>query len=183
MLDSIDIGDIINALGTVLSSRRSAQIWLCDSDHPDLEKFLVAKDNYWDRGLYWRAQSNNSIAFKAKPTREFLSTVFDSIITSGEPGLYNLEAARKRAPWAEGTNPCAEIILPDKGFCNLVQVVFHRFNGDYEGLKRAVRLMARANYRQTLVSMRDGVLQIQWDDNNKLLRLCGVSPLGWVGWE
>lgn len=78
---------------------------------------------------------------------------------------------------------CAEILLPSKGFCNLVQVVWHRFNGDFEGLCRAQYLAGRANYRQTCVSMRDGVLQLQWNDNQRLLRLCGVSPTGYVAWE
>jgi len=65
--------------------------------------------------------------------------------------------------------------------CNLVQVVWSRFNGDLPGLIRAHWIMARANYRQTLVDMRDGVLQLQWNDNNRLLRLCGVSPTGIMG--
>jgi adenosylcobalamin-dependent ribonucleoside-triphosphate reductase len=181
-LDAIDILDIINALGTVLSSRRSAQIALLDADHPDAERFARAKDNYWEK-TPWRAQSNNSLTFMRKPSLDQLSVLFNSVVVSGEPGIYNMHAAKLRAGWAEGCNPCAEIILPSKGFCNLVQIVMHRFNGDYEGLTRAAYILARANYRQTCVSMRDGVLQTAWDDNNKLLRLCGVSPTGYVDWE
>ncbi|MBS3648715.1 ribonucleoside-triphosphate reductase, adenosylcobalamin-dependent [Pseudaminobacter sp. 19-2017] len=181
-LDAIDILDIVNALGTVLSSRRSAQIALLDADHPDAERFAKAKDNYYpDR--YWRGQSNNSLTFMRKPTIEELVRMFVSIQLSGEPGFYNMAHAKKRAPWADGCNPCAEIILPSKGFCNLVQIVMHRFNGDLPALHRAAYILARANYRQTCVSMRDGVLQTAWDDNNKLLRLCGVSPTGYVDWE
>jgi adenosylcobalamin-dependent ribonucleoside-triphosphate reductase len=182
-LNSIDIGDIVNALGTVLSSRRSAQIWLVDSDHPDVNAFIGAKENYFERGLAHRAQSNNSVAWKQEPPFETLVDILKRCLVNGEPGLYNLEAAQKRAPWARGCNPCAEILLPSKGFCNLVQIVWSRFNGDFPGLMRAHWIMARANYRQTCVSMRDGVLQLQWDDNNKLLRLCGVAPTGIIGSE
>jgi hypothetical protein len=184
-LNTLDIGDIINALGTVLSSRRSAQIWIVEDDSPELMDFMHCKDRDAHgsilEGKVWREQSNNSIAFNARPGKGLLKALLENVLKGGEPGLYNLEAARRGLPWVEGTNPCGEIRLPSKGFCNLVQIVWHRFNDDFEGLKRATYIMARANYRQTLVSMKDGVLQLQWDDNNKLLRLCGVSPSGIVG--
>ena len=67
----------------------------------------------------------------------------------------------RRAPWFKGVNPCGEILLGDKSFCNLVEVVLPRFNGDEAGLQAAVRLAARANYRQTCVNLRDGVLTLQ----------------------
>ena len=180
-LNAVDILDIVNALGTVLSSRRSAQIALLDADHPDVEIFMKAKDGYWPEKK-WRAQSNNSITFLREPTYHELDRIFRSIWASGDPGFYNMAHAKKRAPWAEGTNPCGEIILPSKGFCNLVNILPHRFDNEEE-LREAVMIMARANFRQTCVSMRDGVLQIPWDDNNKLLRLCGVSLTGYVQWE
>jgi len=184
VLTSIDIGDSVNALGTVLSSRRSAQIWLLEDNSPDLEEFITAKNRDAEGNVIagsWREQSNNSIGFNHRPSKEKLNRLLRNVLKGGEPGLYNLQAARRGAPWVEGTNPCGEIRLPSNGFCNLVQVVWSRFNGNFEGLARATRIMARANYRQTLVSMRDGVLQLQWDDNNRLLRLCGVSPTGIVG--
>lgn len=81
------------------------------------------------------------------------------------------------------TGQCAEILLPSKGFCNLVQVVWHRFNGNLSALLRAQYIAGRANYRQTCVEMKDGVLQLAWDNNQHLLRLCGVAPLGYVSWD
>jgi ribonucleoside-triphosphate reductase len=38
--------------------------------------------------------------------------------------------------------------------------------------------MARANYRQTLVNLDDGILQEAWHLNNEFLRLCGVNITG-----
>jgi ribonucleoside-diphosphate reductase alpha chain/ribonucleoside-triphosphate reductase len=63
------------------------------------------------RPLHHRRMSNNSIAFTAQPSREFLNLVFTMMQAEGEPGFVNLEEARRRRPNAEGLNPCAEILL------------------------------------------------------------------------
>jgi ribonucleoside-triphosphate reductase len=183
LLTAIDIGDIVNHLGTVLSSRRSAQIWMLDEDHPEIEAFIDAKVGRYENGNEHREQSNNSIVFWKQPDRDVISMLLNRILEGGEPGFINGEEARRRAPDFRGGNPCAEILLPSKGFCNLVQVVWHRFNGDLAGLLRAQYICGRANYRQTCVSMKDGILQLAWSDNQHLLRLCGVAPLGYVSWE
>jgi ribonucleoside-triphosphate reductase len=190
LLTAIDIGDIVNWLGTVLSSRRSAQIWLEEVHESDLfhvmfnhGDFIDAKTDRWEKGVGHREQSNNSLMFMSRPDRQVIVELLHRILETGEPGFVNGEAAKRRAPEMQGMNPCAEILLPSKGFCNLMQVVWHRFNGHYEDLKRAQWLAGRANYRQTCVAMRDGVLQLQWNDSQKLLRLCGVSPTGYVAWE
>lgn len=182
-LTAIEIGDIVNHLGTVLSSRRSAQIWLMDSDGHEVDDFIDAKVGRYENGNEHREQSNNSLVFWQKPHREMIVGLLHTIIDGGEPGFINGAEAKRRAPDFDGSNPCAEILLPSKGFCNLVQVVWHRFNGNFEGLLWAQYIAARANYRQTCVDMKDGVLQLAWDNNQHLLRLCGVAPLGYVAWE
>ena len=53
-----------------------------------------------------------------------------------------------------------------------------KFRGDLLGLHRAAKLIARANYRQTVVDFRDGILQEAWHLNNEHLHLCGVSMMG-----
>lgn len=190
MLNRLDILDIVNHLGTVLSSRRSAQICLIETNAisvvdlvADMGEFIDAKTDRWVKGQGQREQSNNSIGFRHKPSVNTIEWLLHRILNTGEPGFVNVAEARRRAPEMEGLNPCAEILLPSKGFCNLMQVVWHRFNGDLNSLLRAQWIAGRANYRQTCVSMRDGVLQLQWDDNQKLLRLCGVSPTGYVSWD
>jgi len=97
-----------------------------------------------------------------------------------EPGFVNGEAALSRAPWFRGSNPCCEILLGNKTFCNLVEIDVAKFKGDTVGLHKALRLSARANYRQTCVDLRDGVLQEAWHLNNEFLRLCGVGLTGIV---
>ncbi len=182
-LTAIEMGDIVNHLGTVLSSRRSAQIWLLDDTSAEMSDFIDAKVGRYENGNEHREQSNNSIVFWNKPERPTLVNLLKRILDGGEPGFINGAEAKRRAPDFDGSNPCAEILLPSKGFCNLVQVVWHRFNGNFEGLLWAQYIAARANYRQTCVDMKDGVLQLAWDNNQHLLRLCGVAPLGYVAWE
>lgn len=182
LLTKIDILDIMNWLGTVLSSRRSAEIALCDFNSSEWKAFSVAKERCYEEGYKHRQQSNNSLVFYNKPTKEQLEHLFDIIVKSGgsEPGLVNGEAALKRAPYFKGFNPCAEILLSNKSFCNLVEVDVAKFIGDSANLYRAISLAARMNYRQTVVDFRDGVLQESWHLNNEFLRLCGVGVTGIV---
>lgn len=181
LLSRIDILDVVNWLGTVLSSRRSAEIALFEYGEAEWEEFAVAKDNWWIDNVQ-RAQSNNSLLFKQRPTRDQLKNIFDLMVRSGgsEPGFINGEAAAKRAPWFKGVNPCAEILLGNKSFCNLTEVDVAKFKGDSAGLRRAIELAARANYRQTCVNLVDGILQEAWHLNNEFLRLCGVGLTGIV---
>jgi adenosylcobalamin-dependent ribonucleoside-triphosphate reductase len=181
LLTRMDILDLVNWLGTVLSSRRSAEIALFEYGEEEWEEFAVAKRDWWVDNVQ-RAQSNNSLLFKQKPTRQALSDIFDLMVESGgsEPGFINGQAAAKRAPWFKGVNPCAEILLGNKSFCNLTEVDVAKFKGDSAGLRRAIHLAARANYRQTCVNLLDGILQEAWHLNNSFLRLCGVGLTGIV---
>jgi ribonucleoside-triphosphate reductase len=179
LLTRIDILDLVNWLGTVLSSRRSAEIALFEYGEDEWQEFAVAKKDWWVNNVQ-RAQSNNSLLFKTKPLRSELAAIFDLMVESGgsEPGFINGQTATKRAPWFKGCNPCAEILLGNKSFCNLTEVDVGKFKGDSSGLRRAVHLAARANYRQTCVNLNDGILQEAWHLNNDFLRLCGVGLTG-----
>lgn len=179
LLTRIDILDIVNWLGTILSSRRSAEIALFEYGEPEWEEFSLAKKDSSEHNPQ-RAQSNNSLLFRRKPTYQELTAIFDLIREGGgsEPGFINAAAALRRAPWFAGVNPCAEILLANKSFCNLVETDVSKFVGDSAGLMRAVYLTARANYRQTCVNLMDGILQESWHLNNEFLRLCGVGLTG-----
>jgi len=181
LLKSMDILDIVNWLGTVLSSRRSAEIAMYDFGDPEWKEFALAKNEYWVNNPQ-RAQSNNSLVFYTKPLRPELRGVFQTMLDAGgsEPGFINGEAARARAPWFAGVNPCAEILLGDKSFCNLTEIDLAKFQGDTHSLHYAAKLIARANYRQTCVNLNDGILQDAWHQNNQFLHLCGVGVTGVV---
>ena len=184
LLTRIDIMDIMNWLGATLSSRRSAEIALVPYGDPEWVDFAKSKKDYWLQNKQ-RGQSNNSLVFYHKPSSAELLDIFDLMLASGgsEPGFINGSAALKRAPWFKGVNPCAEILLGNKSFCNLVEVDLGKFNGDWSGLCSAIRLVARANYRQTCVDLQDGVLQRTWHELNEFLRLTGVGLTGIVRWE
>jgi adenosylcobalamin-dependent ribonucleoside-triphosphate reductase len=184
ILNRIDILDIMNWLGTTLSSRRSAEICVVPWGDPEAEAFARAKKDYFPDNVQ-RGQSNNSLLFYERPTKYELAYVFNMMEKSGgsEPGFINAAAAYKRAPWFKGCNPCAEILLGNKSFCNLVEVCLPKFNGQGLQLLEAIRLAARANYRQTCVDLRDEILQTSWHELNQFLRLCGIGMTGIVSWE
>ena len=180
LLTRMDILDIVNHLGTILSSRRSAEIALFEYGQPEWEEFAVAKKDWWLHGNSHRQQSNNSLVFKEKPVYTDLRKIFDLMADTGgsEPGFINAVEATRRAPWFSGCNPCVEILLGNKSFCNLTETDIGKFKGDTAGLHEAIRLAARANYRQTCVNLKDGILQESWHLNNYFLRLCGVGLTG-----
>jgi ribonucleoside-triphosphate reductase (formate) len=180
LLTRMDILDIVNHLGTILSSRRSAEIALFEYGQPEWQEFAVAKKDWWLTGNSQRQQSNNSLVFKEKPVYADLRKIFDLMADAGgsEPGFINAVEATRRAPWFSGCNPCVEILLGNKSFCNLTETDIGKFKGDTAGLHEAIRLAARANYRQTCVNLKDGILQESWHLNNYFLRLCGVGLTG-----
>ena len=182
LLTRMDILDLLNHMGTTLSSRRSAEIALMSVDDPEIDEFITAKKDFWLHDNAHRQQSNNSLMFYKKPTKWELSYIFERMVEAGgsEPGFINAEAALKKAPHFKGLNPCAEILLGNKSFCNLVEVDWGKYLDDFDGLKKAVYLAARANYRQTCVNLDDGILQRSWHELNEFLRLCGVGATGIV---
>jgi ribonucleoside-triphosphate reductase len=186
LLTRIDILDLLNHLGTTLSSRRSAEIALVPFGDPEWVEFAKAKKDFWVHNNFHRQQSNNSVMFKSHPTHADITQLFDLMQEAGgsEPGFINMVEGKRRAPWISGVNPCAEILLPNKGFCNLVEINLSRFNDEnLDRLFRTAELLARANYRQTCVNLVDGVLQRAWHENNEFLRLCGVGVTGVAEWK
>lgn len=180
LLNDMQIRDVVNWFGTVLSSRRAAELCEMDAHNPMLPEFMRAKYEYW-KDNQQRRQSNDTILFWSKPTKRRIEEVLrNADECGGDPAIANAEAAVRKAPWFVGFNPCAEIFLPPKGFCNVMTQCLPRFKGNFAGLERATYLMGRANYRQTCVDLEDGILQPAWHQTNQSLRLCGLSATGIV---
>ncbi|SFJ93695.1 ribonucleoside-triphosphate reductase, adenosylcobalamin-dependent [Thermoflavimicrobium dichotomicum] len=148
------------------------------------------------RPLHHRRMSNNSIAFRSQPSKDYLDFVFLVMRSEGEPGFVNLEEmARRRLaqkgitePTSSqleetmdevGMNPCAEIILKSKNVCNLTTVNVKAFVKDgrlqLDQLIEAQKLSARIGYRMTLVDLE----LPHWDVVQKEERLLGTSLTGW----
>ena len=127
--------------------------------------------------------SNNTIIFSEKPSIDELKSVLESIRINGEPGILNEASAKNRRPSFNGVNPCGEILLDNKGLCNLTTINMMaaiRFNDgvpilDMGTLNRMQRLSVRASMRMTL-------LDLELEDWNKVHKrdvLIGVSLTGW----
>jgi ribonucleoside-triphosphate reductase len=181
LLSKMDILDLANWCGVIQTGRRGAEITLVRYGDPEWPEFAAAKKDYFIHNPQ-RSQSNNSLVFYEKPARAKLNEIFDIMQDSGgsEPGFYNGAAALRRAPWFRGVNPCGEVLLGNKGFCNLFDIDLAKFKDNLHALKRALYLCGRANYRQTCVDLDDGILQRTWHENNEFLRLCGVGLTGIV---
>ena len=184
-LSPIDVLDMLNIVASSVVSggvRRSSQISLFS---PNDESVMKAKLNMWEEdsenffAREWRAMSNNSIFFNEKPSKEHLLDIFSKIVSNGEPGFLNAEAARKRRPNFDGTNPCGEVLLANRGLCNLTSVNLKAFSSpdgitDMKALDRAVQLATRIGLRQTNIDLE----LAGWNENQKRDRLLGVSISG-----
>lgn len=106
LLDEIQIMDVVNWWGTVLSSRRAAEICLLDAHNPRAAEFSRAKNRYWD-GNQQRRQSNNTQLHWHKPSKAELSALLHHADEcGGDPGICNAEAALNKCGWYSGANPC-----------------------------------------------------------------------------
>ena len=186
-LTSIECHDIICKIAEVVvvgGVRRSALISL--SSLTD-ERMREAKTGQWWYENSQRTLANNSVAYKNKPEIGTFMDEWVSLYTSksGERGIFNREAAKKTVEklgdrrdldYDFGTNPCSEIILRDREFCNLTEVVIRK-NDTPETLKEKVRLATiLGTWQSTLTNFR--YLSSEWKKNCEEERLLGVSLTG-----
>ena len=185
-LTSLEVHDLMCMIGEVVvvgGVRRSALISL--SNLTD-RRMREAKMGQWWTDNSQRSLANNSIAYTEKPDAETFMEEWVALVKSksGERGIFNRVAAqRQAAKWGRrsnslsyGTNPCSEIILRDKQFCNLTEVVV-RSTDDFESLKRKVELATiLGTIQSTLTTFQ--FLGEEWKKNTEEERLLGVSLTG-----
>ena len=185
-LTSLEVHDIVCMTGEIVIAgavRRSALISLSDLHDREM---ATAKSGPWWEGAGHRRLSNNSAVYNSKPSlSQFLdewSSMYNS--RSGERGICNREclsmlaerSGRETEDIAFGTNPCSEIILRPKQFCNLTEVVI-RADDDLESLSAKV---AYATILGTIQSActKFKYLDDDWKNNCEEERLLGVSFTG-----
>ena len=186
-LSSIECHDIMCKIAEIVvvgGVRRSALISL--SNLTD-ERMRKAKSGQWWLDNTQRALSNNSVVYTEKPDVNIFLKEWMALIESksGERGIFNRVAAKKQVEklgdrrdtnYNFGTNPCSEIILRDKEFCNLTEVVV-RPKDDPKGLKEKVRLATiLGTWQATLTNFR--YLSKEWKANCDEEALLGVSLTG-----
>tara|TARA_B100000003_G_scaffold183836_1_gene177132 strand:- start:1216 stop:3132 length:1917 start_codon:yes stop_codon:yes gene_type:complete len=185
-LSSIECHDIVCKTAEIVvvgGVRRSALISLSNLSD---DRMRVAKSGQWWQDNGQRALANNSAAYTEKPDigifMDEWKALYDS--KSGERGIFNRESAQKiaekngrRNPDYEfGTNPCSEIILRSREFCNLSEVVV-RPNDTEESLLKKVKLATiLGTFQSTLTNFR--YVSKDWKKNCEEERLLGVSLTG-----
>ncbi|MEJ0053479.1 MAG: ATP cone domain-containing protein [bacterium] len=196
-LRNIDAHDIICNIGACVVAggvRRSAMISLSDLDDTEVRD---AKKGQFFLSDPHRSIANNSAVYLEKPTNEEFMDEWVALMKSrsGERGIFNRGGlmtqlpARRIRNWEEtgyikngrikelpGTNPCGEIILKSKQFCNLTEVIA-RADDTKESLVRKARLATiLGTYQSTLTKL--PYLSKEWVDNCEGERLLGVSITG-----
>lgn len=185
-LNSLEVHDLMCMVGEIVvvgGVRRSALISL--SNLTD-RRMREAKMGAWYNDNPHRGLANNSVAYTEKPDSETFLEEWVSLIKSksGERGIFNRVAAQNQAAkWGRrsnafsyGTNPCSEIILRDKQFCNLTEVVV-RAGDTQESLARKVELAAILGTIQSMLGDFQ-FLSEDWKRNTEEERLLGVSMTG-----
>jgi len=197
-LRPIECHDIVCKIAEIVvvgGVRRSALISLSDLNDREMR---FAKHGEWYKLNVQRALANNSVNYKERPDvgtymREWLS-LYDS--KSGERGINNGLSAKnqvlalnekepdenggfvtRREPRDDfGTNPCSEIILRSREFCNLSECVIRRWDTS-ESLSKKVRTATiLGTFQSTLTNFR--YLTKEWEKNCTEERLLGVSLTG-----
>ena len=135
-LHPIDVHDIICKIGEIVVAggvRRSALISISDLDDTEMR---LAKSGQFYLTEPQRSMANNSVSYNHQPTavefiEEWLALAKNG---TGERGIFNRAGLKHQLPerrwetfwkyWpTSGTNPCGEIVLRSKQFCNLTEVV------------------------------------------------------------
>ena len=188
-LSNLDVHDIICKIGEVVvmgGVRRTALISLSDLDD---ENMRGAKQGQFYLTEPQRSMANNSAVYLEKPSAtEFLDEWISLAKSStGERGIFNRGDLRRQIPerrWramgdhaeTTGCNPCGEIILRSKQFCNLTEVVCRQ--DDTEGtLLRKIRLATILGTYQSMLT-KFPYLSREWKENCEEERLLGVSLTG-----
>jgi len=186
-LTSIECHDIVCKIAEIVvvgGVRRSALISL--SNLTD-ERMRDAKSGAWWNENPQRALANNSVAYKEKPEIGIFMDEWVSLYKSksGERGIFNRSAAQKTvaklgerrdSSYEFGTNPCSEIILRDRQFCNLTEVII-RTEDTQDTIARKVRLASILGTWQASLT-HFPYLSSEWKKNCQEEALLGVSMTG-----
>jgi len=188
-LSTLDLHDICCQIGLIVDAggtRRSALISLSALD--DHEMRDAKKGAFWQTDGQ-RSMANNSAVYEAKPSAEEFLEEWNALVTShaGERGIFNRGDLNKQVPkrrWEilknakqPGMNPCGEIYLQSKQFCNLTSIVV-RPNDSMENLRKKMRLATLVGtYQATLTNF--DYLSKEWKENCEKEQLLGVSITGY----
>ena len=163
--------------------RRSALISLSNLSD---DRMRHAKSGQWWEANPQRALANNSACYTERPDmgifmKEWLA-LYES--KSGERGIFSRDSAQKQAAkngrrdadHSFGTNPCSEIILRDREFCNLSEVVVRETDTRESLLDKVRHATILGTFQSTLTNFK--YVSSTWKNNCEEERLLGVSLTG-----
>ena len=185
-LTTLECHDIVCKVAEIVvvgGVRRSALISLSNLSDDEMR---TAKSGQWWEQNPQRALANNSYVANRKPDigifmKEWLA-LYES--KSGERGIFSRAASkiqagkngRRNTNFDFGTNPCSEIILRNREFCNLTEVVV-RSEDTLETIKEKVKIgTIFGTFQSTLTDFK--YLTKKWKENCDEERLLGVSLTG-----
>lgn len=186
-LNSVECHDIVCKIAEVVvvgGVRRSALISLSNLSD---DRMRHAKSGEWWTANKQRALANNSAVYTEKPDMGIFMDEWKSLYESksGERGIFNRESANKMAQASGrrdvdnhefGTNPCSEIILRDREFCNLSEVVIRPYDTRETLLKKVRLATIIGTIQSTLTNFK--YVSSEWKKNCEEERLLGVSLTG-----
>ena len=185
-LSSIECHDIVCKTAEIVvvgGVRRSALISLSNLSD---DRMRIAKSGQWwiDNGQ--RALANNSACYTEKPDMGIFMDEWKSLYESksGERGIFNRASAQRIAEKSErrnteydfGTNPCSEIILRSREFCNLSEVVVRPEDTEDSLLVKVKLATILGTIQSTLTNFK--YVTKDWKKNCEEERLLGVSLTG-----
>ena len=185
-LSSIECHDIVCKTAEIVvvgGVRRSALISLSNLSD---DRMRIAKSGQWwiDNGQ--RALANNSACYTEKPDMGIFMDEWKSLYESksGERGIFNRASAQRIAEKSErrnteydfGTNPCSEIILRSREFCNLSEVVVRPEDTEDTLLNKVKLATILGTIQSTLTNFK--YVTKDWKKNCEEERLLGVSLTG-----
>ena len=183
-LSSIECHDIVCKIAEIVvvgGVRRSALLSLSNLSD---DRMRHAKSGQWWEANPQRALANNSACYTERPDMGIFMTEWLALYESksGERGIFSRESVTKQAAkngrretegHSFGTNPCSEIILRDREFCNLSEVVV-RENDTRQNLLEKVRFATiLGTFQSTLTNFK--YVSAMWKKNCEEERLLGVS--------
>ena len=186
-LSSIECHDVVCKIAEIVvvgGVRRSALISLSNLSD---DRMRAAKHGQWWTTEPQRALANNSACYTEKPDIGVFMDEWKALYESksGERGIFNRASAvkvseqsgrRNTTDYDFGTNPCSEIILRNREFCNLSEVVV-RPSDTRKTLLEKVRLATiLGTFQSTLVNFK--YVSSAWKKNCEEERLLGVSLTG-----
>lgn len=188
-IDGNDIMCITGEAGNSGGQRRTAKLSLSDWGDTEMRD---AKGPDFFGTTPWRSNANNSAAWPDEGPS--MVDLLDQMTTmfrhkSGERGIFSRSAALRTMPAERaaflvargaadsiGTNPCGEIVLQSRQFCNLSQAVA-RPGDDVASLRRKVRVATILGTIQSLATHFPH-LRPEWAENCRSERLLGVDITG-----